>query len=133
MPSDTEHIRREDVRLYARDFLDLPDLSKKKFTEENIPGPTEKLSTITYKPIQAEQEEVQRIDLVIDPALAGTGQSVIRSIFIDKGTSNKDSAVQKKLLWRVDRSFQVTTIRQYKGLDETTDTYKVIWNEDEYQ
>lgn len=130
-PSDTEYVRREDVRLFAKDFLELPELSKKKYTEENIPGPIDNLSTITYKPIHPNNEEVQRVDLIIDPARAETGENIIKSIFVDRGFSNKDSAVQKKMIWIVDQSFQITTILQKKGQEETTTTFKVIWNEDD--
>ena len=34
------------------------------------------------------------------------------------------------MLWQVDKSFQVTTIRQLPGQKETTTTYKVIWSEE---
>jgi hypothetical protein len=131
MPADTEYIRREDIRLVAKDFLELPELSKKKYIEENIPGPTDNLSTFTYRPIHPEKEDIQRVDLVIDPGLAETGQNVIKSIFIERGFSNRDSSIQKKMLWRIDKSFQVTTISQKEGREETTHTFKVVWNEDE--
>ena len=39
--------------------------------------------------------------------------------------------MQKRLLWKIDESFQVTTIRQLAGQPETTSTVKVVWNEDE--
>ena len=133
LTNDTEYIRREDFRAIARDFLEIPELSKKKFTEENIPGPTDNLSTISYRPIDPDKEEIQKVDIIIDPALTGMGNNVIKSIFVDKTFTNKDSAVGKKMLWRIDHSFQVTTFKQLKGQPETTETYRVIWNEDEYQ
>jgi hypothetical protein len=130
---DTEYIPRENFRLVAKDFLDITDLSSERFTEENIPGPTEKYSTISYKPIDPAKEEIQRIDFIIDPDPGETGKSVVKSIYIDKGISNKDSSVQKKLLWQMDKSFQVTTIRQLPGKPETNSTYSVSWNDEENQ
>lgn len=128
--ADTQYIRREDVRGMATDFLGTPVLTSARFEEENVPGPTEGLSTITYRPKSADKEEVQRIDVVLDPKLSETGQSVIKSIFIDRGISGRDSVIQKKLLWQVDRSFQVTTIRQLAGQKETVNSFRVIWNQD---
>lgn len=128
---DTEYIPREGFRLVAKDFLNLTDLSPNRFMEENIPGPTEKLSTISYKPVNPDKEEIQRIDFIIDPDLALIGKSVVKTIYIDKGISNKDSSVQKRLLWHMDRSFQVTTSRQLPGQPETNSTYSVIWNDEE--
>ncbi|HEY6506144.1 MAG TPA: hypothetical protein VIZ28_19345 [Chitinophagaceae bacterium] len=128
---DTEYIRREDVRLLARDFLELPELSKKNYVEENIPGPSDYLSTILYKPVNPDKADIQQLQLIIDPRLAETGQNVVKSIYIDRSFSNRDSSVQKKLLWRMDHSFQVTTTLQKKDQPETQSTYKVIWNEDD--
>jgi hypothetical protein len=131
--SDTEYIKREEVRLFAKDFLELPEISKKKFTEENIPGSDNTLPTISYTPIDPDKEEIQRLYFMIDPGLADKGKSVIKTIYIDRSFTNRDSAVQKILLWQMDKSFQVTTIRQLPGQPETTSTYKVIWNEEDDQ
>lgn len=129
--SDTEYIRREDIRLVSKDFLDLPELSPEKYTEENIPGPAGNLSTISYKPIQPGKEDVQRLDFIIDPDLADIGKSVIKSIYIDRGFSNKDSSMQKRMLWLVDKSFQVSITRQLPGQPEINTRYRVIWNDEE--
>jgi hypothetical protein len=131
--SDTEYIKRENFRLFAKDFLELPELSKKKFKEENIPGSANTLPTISYTPIDPDKEEIQRLYFMIDPDLADEGKSVVKTIYVDRSFTNRDSAVQKILLWQMDKSFQVTTIRQLPGQPETTSTYKVIWNEEDDQ
>ena len=33
------------------------------------------------------------------------------------------------MLWMVDESFQVTTIKQLKAQPEMVNTYRVVWNE----
>jgi hypothetical protein len=129
--SDTEYIPREDFRLLAKDFLDMPELSPKKYVEENIPGPTDGLSTVSYRPIDPTREEIQRVDFIIDPTLAETGKSVVKTIYIDRGFLNKDSSVQKRLLWQMDKSFQVAITRQLPGKPETNTTFRVIWNDEE--
>ncbi|MDP4261093.1 MAG: hypothetical protein Q8941_01065 [Bacteroidota bacterium] len=129
--SDTTYIKREDIRNLAADFLAIPDLSKTEYTEENIPGPLDYQTTITYKPIAPDKGDVQRVDLVIGPDNAAAGNGQIQSIFIQQSFTNKDSSVVKKMLWQVNRSFQVTITRQLPGGKETYSTYKVIWNGDE--
>lgn len=125
--SDTDYVRREDVRDLAKDFLTIPDLSKKKYTEVNIPGPMEGLSTFTYKPVNPDKEELKQIDLIIDPSLEVQGKSQITTIIIERMFSNRDSSVEKKLLWQTDKSFQVTTVKQLPGRPESYSSYKVIW------
>jgi hypothetical protein len=113
--SDTDYIKREEVRGLAGDFLSLPELSKKRYTEENVPGPMEGESTLTYKAIHPEQEELKQVDVIINPALQADGKNVVTTIIIERMLSSKDSLVEKKLLWQTGKSFQVTTIKQLPG------------------
>jgi hypothetical protein len=126
--SDTEYVRREDVRALAQDFLNIPELSKSDYTEENFPGPTEGASTFTYRPVKPDKQELKQVDLIIDPSLEMQGKSQITTIIIEKLIANKDSSVEKKLLWQTDKSFQVTKIKQLPGQPEMYSSYKVIWS-----
>lgn len=125
---DTEYIKRENFRSLAKDFLDLPDLTsskfKKKFTQEKRYEETLGRVVYTHLPINPEKEQLQRQEVIINNA----GNDV-SSIYIDFFTSSKDSSIEKKLFWRTDRSFQVTTIMQRPGMPETITTTKVVWNE----
>ena len=128
--SDTVFYRREQFRELAVDFLTLPDISdskyKDRFKEEKQFEETLNRAIFSYLPVNPEKEEIQRQQLLIRP---GPPEDKITSIIIDYLKSNKDSSVQKNMLWQVDKSFQVTTIRQLPGQMETTTTYKVVWNE----
>jgi len=128
--SDTVFYRREQFRELAVDFLTLPDISdskyKDRFKEEKQFEETLNRAIFSYLPVNPEKEEIQRQQLLIRP---GPPEDKITSIIIDYLISNKDSSVQKNMLWQVDKSFQVTTIRQLPGQMETTTTYKVVWNE----
>ena len=128
--SDTVFYRREQFRELATDFLTLPDISdskyKGRFKEERQFDETLDRAIFRYLPVHPEKEEIQREQLLIRP---GPPEDKITSIIIDYFISNKDSAVQKNMLWQIDKSFQVTTIRQLPGQKETTNTYKVVWNE----
>jgi len=129
--TDTVFYRREQFRELAMDFLTLPDISdskyKDRFREERQFDETLNRAIFRYLPINPEKEEIQRQQLLIRP---GPPEDKITSIIIDYLISNKDSSVQKNMLWQVDKSFQVTTIRQLPGQMETTTTYKVVWNEE---
>jgi hypothetical protein len=129
--SDTFFIPREEVRGLAKDFLDIPDLSEKKyrkaFTEEKIYDESLNRVILSYKPVNPDKEEIQLQEVLITPDIA-TGDKV-RNIIIDRWVINKDSSVQKRMLWQVDQSFQVATITQKAGQPETIKTIKVTWNE----
>lgn len=127
---DTTWIKREQFRDAAIDFLSIPDLAKpeyyERFKEETQYDETLGRAIMTYTPVNAKDEIIQREDIQIIPE---TPESRISSIFINTVQSSRDSSVEKKLFWKVDESFQVTTIKQYPGQPEITSTYKVSWNE----
>ena len=130
--SDTTYYRREQFRELASDFLNLPDISTReyedRFTEEKQFDETINRAILRYKPINAEKEVIQLEELLIHP---GSPEDNVTSIFINYALNTKDSSVQKKMFWQVDKSFQVTTTRQLPGQKETELTYKVIWNDED--
>lgn len=131
--TDTIYIPREQFRQEAKDFLAIPDLSSShyedRYTEEKLFDESMNRVLITYTPLKPEKEEIQREEVLIKPDPSG---DKITNIIINSVVNTKDSAVQKRLLWKVDESFQVTTIKQLAGQPETTSTFKVVWNENEY-
>ncbi len=128
--TDTTHIRREDFRSLAKDFLDIPDISDKKnrsnYKEETRFDENLNSVVISYLPENPEKALVQRQELLVKPDPTG---DKVRTIIIDYLLSNRDSSVQKRMLWQIDKSFLVTTIRQKPGQPETVSTTKVIWND----
>ena len=129
--SDTSWVKREEFRGLANDFLAIPDIASKKYkklySEEKLFDETLNKVILSYKPVKPENAEIQKQEILITPDVA-IGDKV-NSIIIDQVVSNKDSSMQKKMLWRVDQSFQVTTIRQKPGEPESISTLKVTWNE----
>jgi hypothetical protein len=85
---------------------------------------------ISYNPVNPQKEEIQHEEMLVTPDPSGDR---ITSVIINYVTNNRDSAVEKKMLWQKDKSFQVTTIKQLKGKPETTTTVKVVWDDDEEQ
>jgi hypothetical protein len=132
--SDTTFIRREEFGAAAKDFLDIPDLSDKKigsrFEEATLYDGTINSVVITYTPKDPATEEMKKQELLITPY---TGNDKVNTIIINRMISNRDSLVQRNMLWQMDKYFQVTTIRQLPGQPETTTIIKVSWNEEEYQ
>ncbi|MBL7739245.1 MAG: hypothetical protein JNK14_08490 [Chitinophagaceae bacterium] len=130
--TDTTYYRREHIRELAVDFLNIPDIFddtfSERFKEYKQFDQTLNKVIITYTPVNPEKEEIQRQEILITPAPEG---DKVSTIIIDHFASNKDSMVQKRLLWQVDKSFQVVTTKQLPGRPETNTTFKVIWNEDE--
>jgi len=125
---DTAYIRREDFRKYAGDFLQLPDLSDKKFAgkydESKFFDASLNRAIITYTPKDKEQE-IQREEVMIEPH-SETGDKV-KNIIVDKLINSKESSITKRMLWNVDESFQVTTIIQQQGREDSTNTIKIQW------
>jgi hypothetical protein len=125
---DTTYIKREEFRSYANDFLSLPDIADKaltgKYEESKFFDATLNRVIITYTP-KDKGAEIQREELTIEPD-PDNGDKV-KNIIIDRLTSSKDSSVTKRMLWTVNESFQVTSIIQKTGHEDSTKTIKINW------
>ena len=134
--SDTTYIPREQFAEIAKEFLDIPDLADKKVAARYKEDPVthdEMLNRviITYLPVNPEKEEVKRQEILATP-LPGEDAKV-NNIIIIREINNRDSFVQKKMLWQMDKSFQVVTTSQQPGKPEIIITTRVSWNEDPNQ
>lgn len=130
--NDTTYIRREDFGAEAREFLQIPDLSDKKiakrYKEETLYDNSLNRAVITYTPENADDEVIQKQELLVIPDPL-TGDRVT-SIIINSSINNRDSSVQKNMLWQMNKSFQIVTTRQLPGQPEIITTTRVIWNEE---
>jgi hypothetical protein len=128
--SDTTYLRRESFRDAAADFLSLPDISTSdyddRYTEAREFYESINRLAFVYLPVKPDKEEIQRQEVLVIP-----GEEKVQTIIINSIGTVKDTVIQKKMLWSVDRSFQVTTIKQFREEPEIISTYKVSWNEDE--
>lgn len=126
---DTTYLRREDFRAEARDFLELPDLTDKKtgkyYKEEKLFDETLNRVIITYLPTRPNLE-IQRQELIIAP---GTGEvDKVQTIIIDHWKDAGDSTIVRRMLWQVDKSFQVVRTVDRSNGSSMTVTREVIWN-----
>ncbi len=131
--SDTTYIRREHFADAAKEFLDIPDLSDKKVAKKYKEDPAvhdEMMNRviITYTPIDPEKEEIKKQELLATPVPGE--EAIVNNIIIIREISNRDSFLQKKMLWQLGKSFQVVTTSQKPGKPEISVTTKVTWNED---
>ncbi|MFZ1260655.1 MAG: hypothetical protein WAQ93_09255, partial [Chitinophagaceae bacterium] len=129
---DTSYIPREQFAEVAKEFLDIPDLSDKKVAKRYKEEPAvhdEMMNRviITYTPINPDKEEIKRQELLATPIPGEDAR--VNNIIIIREISNRDSFLQKKMLWQLDKSFQVVTTSQKPGKPEISTTTKVIWNE----
>jgi hypothetical protein len=129
--NDTFYIRREDFAAETKEFLEIPDLSDKKvakrFKEETLYDNSLNRVVITYTPENPEREIIQKQELLVIPD-ALTGDKV-SNIIINSSIINRDSSVQKNMLWQMNKSFQITTTRRLPGQPETTTITRVTWKE----
>jgi len=127
---DTTYIKRDEFRNLAKDFLETPDITdkslKKKYTEGKTYDETMDRVILSYTP-KEENMEVLREEVIISPNTPEGNQ--VKSIIIEKVNDGKDSIILKRLLWQVNRSFQVVTLIQKPNQPEITRTFEVVWNQ----
>ena len=126
--ADTIDIHRNQVRALAKDFLEIPDLSLKEFKDEyeqsKVYDQDLNIISLLTLPKKASSSDIQKQEVIIVPNDHG---GKIKTILIDRGWTNKDSSVTKKMIWEVDSYFQVLTLKQFPGQPETSHLLKVIW------
>jgi hypothetical protein len=130
--TDTAYLRREDFKTAAVDFLSLPDISSEewrgKYAETKLYDEDLKKVVITYEPKdKKEDNRITRQDVIIEPG-SGAGDQV-QTIYIETVLNNKDSAVQKKMTWNVNRSFQVIKLINRKNQPEAVETMDITWSD----
>ena len=76
---------------------------------------------LIYTPLKPEKEEIQRQEVLIKPDPSG---DKITNIIINQAIHTKDSSVEKRILWKLDKIFQVQPSRQLPGQPETSSTVK---------
>lgn len=134
LQTDTTYIPREKFRETAREFLELPDLTNPevaaRFTEDKMYDTLLRRVIISYTPIDPKKEEIKKIELLISQEIMDDGSNKVTNIIVDRILKNRDGFLQKKMVWRTDRSFLIVTSTQQPGQPEITSTNRVTWNEE---
>lgn len=128
--SDTSFIRREEFRSYAKDFLDIPDISSAKhrddYDESNNYDDLLNKALLTYTSRNSDNE-IFRETVILDRD--ASGNSLVNTIIIDKQLKNKDSTVIKNMLWEANKRFQVITKTEVPNQPEKVKILQVAWND----
>lgn len=126
--SDTTYLNRAEFKLYAKDFVTIPDITsddlKDEYTETKMYDDALKRVVFSYVPKENEAG-IQRQDITILP---NDDNSKVETIYIDWLIDDDDSLVQKKMLWQMDKKFQIITSISKPGQPERLKTMQVMWN-----
>jgi hypothetical protein len=129
--STTTYIKREEFNKYAKDFLDLPDISSDKWKDdyEETKMFDDVLNNVilTYTTTKPDNE-VRREDVMLDPTNA-SGNSEVKNIIINTLQSKGDSTIEKNMVWYVNKRFTVVTKIQKANQPEKIKKLELIWND----
>lgn len=127
--TDTGYVKREEIRSLSSDFLSLTDISltgySENYTEERLIDEGQNTLSITST-AKKESLEIQKQIIIIPLDEFASGK--IESIFIDRSFQIKDSSIQQKLFWQMDKYFQVASIIQIENQAEKVQILKVQWD-----
>jgi len=126
--TDTTFLKREDVRKIAQPFLSLPEIADKNYynnyNEERLIDAQQETLNITST-AKNENAEIQKQIIIITLADVSTGK--VQSIFIDRYIPLKDSTIEQKLFWEVDKYFSIGSIIEKENQPDKTHFTKVAW------
>jgi hypothetical protein len=125
------YIKREDFRKYAKDFLDLPDISSSKYKDDY--QETKMFDDVLNKVILSytttvEDNPVKREDVMLNPTNE-SGNSEVKNIIINTLEQAKDSSIEKNMVWYSGKRFTIITKVQKANQPEKIKKLEVIWND----
>lgn len=127
--TDTTYLKREDFKIYANEFLQLPDISSSKLKDDysatNMYDDLLNAYVFTYTTTD-QKNEIKKEDVIVDPTEAG--ESNIRAINIDKWQTHGDSTVHKNMLWETGKRFLIITKVAKPSQPERISTVEVKWS-----
>ena len=126
--TDSTYLKRDEIRKFAAPFLSLPEIADKNYyenyTEEKVIDAQQETLNITTT-AKNENAEIQKQIMVITLADASNGK--VQSIFIDRYIPSKDSTIEQKLFWEVDKYFSIGRIIEKENQPDKTHFTKVTW------
>ncbi len=127
--SDTTPIKNSEVKFYAKDFLNLPDIASKDLKDDYEVAKLydEDLNAFAFTFTTKENHPVRSEHVVVDPEPNAEGKNDIQSIFVDLWQNKGDSVIRKNIFWEAGKSFQITTTTDAPGKAEKIKKIKVIW------
>jgi HD superfamily phosphohydrolase len=129
--STTSYIKREEFKDYAKDFLEMPDISSGKwkddYEETKMFDDAINNVILTYT-TKEKDNEVRREDVLLEPTNT-SGNSEVKTVIVNKIKSAGDSTVEKNMIWYVNKRFTIITKVQKNNQPEKIKKLEVIWND----
>src|SRR6186713_3552372 len=126
--TDSTYLKRDEIRKFAAPFLSLPEIADKNYyenyTEEKVIDAQQETLNITST-ARNENAEIQKQIIVI--ALADVTNGKVQSMFIDRYIPSKDSTIEQKLFWEMDKYFSIGSIIEKENQPDKTHLTKVTW------
>jgi hypothetical protein len=129
--SDSAYIPKEEFKKYASDFINMPDITQKKWRGDYIESKLydEDLNSVVLSynlKDETNNAEIRKQEVIIEPNQEEGDQ--VKTIIVDKFSGKKDQSVRKHMLWQVDKRFQIVTISNSDN-KETVHTVKIFWKD----
>ena len=129
--SITAYIKREEFSKYAKEFLELPDISSNKwkddYEETRIYDEVLNNIILSYKTVE-EDNEIRSEDIMLEPTNS-SGNSEVKNIIINTLQTAQDSTIEKNMVWYVNKRFIIVTKIQKADQPEKIKKLEVIWND----
>src|SRR5215203_2183448 len=129
--SITTYIKREEFSKYAKEFLELPDISSNKwkddYEETRIYDEVLNNIILSYKTVE-EDNEIRSEDIMLEPTNS-SGNSEVKNIIINTLQTAQDSTIEKNMVWYVNKRFIIVTKIQKADQPEKIKKLEVIWND----
>ncbi|MGN6435410.1 MAG: hypothetical protein ACTHMM_02715 [Agriterribacter sp.] len=127
--TDTTIAEKKDFRNSVGAAFIQSDISgteqKKKYDETSFIDATLGVITLTYTPRKNENDlPVSKIDVLLSQE-----NSAVKTIYIEKVLRGGDSTVLKKMLWKANKSCQVTSIIEKNSQPARTIQERFVWDE----
>lgn len=128
---DTEFIRRDEVKKFAADFLNLPDIGSDKWKddyEESKIYDKDLQSYILNYTTQEKDNSIKSENVMIDPQPDEMGNTRVKTIIIDQWINDNDSLVRKNMVWQNNKRFYIIKSIQKEKSPEKIEKLEVVWN-----
>lgn len=126
--ADTMTISRKEFHQYAKEFLDLPDISSSSkmddYSETNDFDDILNNVLLIYTAKKPE-DEVRSETIMMQPD--DEGNTYVKTILVTAISNTKDSTIEKNMTWHIDKRFQIVTKVSKHNRPETISTVMVSW------
>jgi hypothetical protein len=128
--ADTMSVKNTDVRLYAKDFLALPDIASSELKDDyEVSHLYDDLQdAFVFNFITKESHPLREENITVDPQPNAAGKNDIKSIYAKLEQDSANISVTKILLWEAGKGFYTTTIFDAPDKTEQIKKVQIVWN-----